>query len=116
MGDVVLDEGNEQFQDVKLVQCFGDDVYVLGFQTGGSPATIENSTGHDEMVSMFLPLAPNPVTGGLLTYIPKDDVYDVDLTVEEGIRSILTSGVATEEGAGNTIGVDMEELRQSERF
>lgn len=115
MGDVVLDEGADEFQDVKLVQCFDDDVYVLGFQTGGSPATIEQSTGHKEMVSMFLPLAPNPVTGGLLTYIPADDVYDIDMTVEEGVRSILTSGVATDEDA-DALGVNMSELRGTERL
>lgn len=115
MGDVVLDEGNDQFQDVKLVQCFADDVYVLGFQTGESPPTIEQSTGHQEMVSMFLPLAPNPVTGGILTYVPTADVYDIDMTVEEGIRSILTSGVATD-GQSDTLGMNMEDLRNSERF
>ncbi|WP_410767255.1 DUF502 domain-containing protein [Haloferax sp. DFSO60] len=116
MGDVVLDEGNNDFQDVKLVQCFDENVYVLGFQTGESPATIEHSTGHEEMVSMFLPLAPNPVTGGILTYIPKPDVYDIDMTVEEGIRSILTSGVASESEPSNMLNVDMNELRDSERF
>ncbi|MFC7202622.1 DUF502 domain-containing protein [Haloferax namakaokahaiae] len=116
MGDVVLDEGAEEFQDVKLVQCFDENVYVLGFQTGDAPATIEHSTGHVEMVSMFLPLAPNPVTGGILTYIPKQDVYDIDMTVEEGIRSILTSGVATDSEPANMLNVDMADLRNSERF
>ena len=116
MGDVVLSEGTDEFQDVKLVQCFDDDVYVLGFQTGDSPATIEQSTGHDEMVSMFLPLAPNPVTGGLLTFIPREDVYDIDMTVEEGVRSILTSGVAANDDPADTLSVDVDELRQSARF
>ena len=112
MGDVVLDEGTDEFQDVKLVQCFDDDVYVLGFQTGDSPVTIEESTGHEEMVSMFLPLAPNPVTGGILTYIPRENVYEIDLTIEEGIRSILTSGVATD-AEDDTMSVDIDELRES---
>jgi uncharacterized membrane protein len=112
MGDVMLDEGGENFQDIKLVQCFEEDVYVLGFVTSDSPVTVENATGHEEMVSMFLPLAPNPVTGGLLTYIPEGDVYDVDMTVEEGIRSILTSGVATGEEADASTQLTMDDLRR----
>ena len=33
--------------------------------------------------------------GGYVVHVPQDRVYDVDMTVEEGIRSIVTSGVAT---------------------
>ena len=116
MGDVVLDEQDDKFQEVKLVQCFDENVYVLGFKTGSSPVTIEESTGHEEMVSMFLPLAPNPVTGGLLTYIPESDVHDIDMTIEEGIQSILTSGVATENGASGTLNVGLDDLQDSQRY
>jgi uncharacterized membrane protein len=64
------------------------------------------------MVSMFLPLAPNPVTGGLLTYVPESNVYDIDMTVEEGVRSILTSGVATGEGVEDQAQLTMDDLKQ----
>mgnify|MGYP006270278069 FL=1 len=116
MGDVVLDEQDDKFQEVKLVQCFDENVYVLGFKTGDSPVTIEESTGHEEMVSMFLPLAPNPVTGGLLTYIPQSDVHDIDMTIDEGIQSILTSGVATENGASGTLDIGLDDLQDSQRY
>jgi uncharacterized membrane protein len=98
MSDVMVGDGAENFQDVKLVECFGDDVYVLGFQTNRSIQTVEAGVGHDDMVAMFLPLAPNPVTGGFLTYIPKSNLYDVEMTVEEAVQSILTSGVASGNG------------------
>jgi uncharacterized membrane protein len=112
MGDVMLDEGGENFQEIKLIQCFEEEIYVLGFKTSDSPKTIENSTGHDDMVAMFLPLAPNPVTGGLLTYVPESNVYDIDMTVEEGVRSILTSGVATGRGAQGPTQLTMDDLKQ----
>ena len=99
MGDVMLNEEAENFQSVKMVRCFGDDMYVLGFKTSDAPETVETSTNNEEMVAMFLPLAPNPVTGGFLTYVPKRNVIDIDMTIEEGVRSILTSGIATGEGA-----------------
>ena len=102
MGDVMLDEGSENFEEVRLVKCLGDDIYMLGFETGQTPTAATTATGHENMVTMFLPLAPNPVTGGYLTYVPESRVYDIDMTIEEGIRSILTSGVAAEE-QGNMI-------------
>lgn len=101
MGDVMLTEGTENFQEVKLVQCLGEEMYVLGFKTSESPPTIEESSGHEDMVAVFLPLAPNPVTGGFLTYVPESNVYDLDMTIEEGVRSILTSGIATGENAAS---------------
>jgi uncharacterized membrane protein len=116
MGDVMIDERGENFRDIKLVQCFGEDVYVLGFVTSDSPPTVEETAGHDEMVSMFLPLAPNPVTGGFLTYVPESDVYDIEMTVEEGIRSILTSGVATGEGARGRSQLTVDDIREMTDF
>jgi len=110
MGDVMLGEDGENFQEVKLVECFGDDVFVLGFKTSDSPPTIEDSANHGEMVSLFLPLAPNPITGGFLTYVPKEDVRDIDMTVEEGVRSVLTSGVATAPGQADSRQLGMDDV------
>jgi uncharacterized membrane protein len=116
MGDVMLDENGENFQEIKLIQCFDDDVYVIGFKTSDAPETIETSTGHEEMVAMFLPLAPNPVTGGFLTYVPESKIYDIDMTIEEGVRSILTSGIATGEGTEDRTALTMGNLKQVADF
>lgn len=102
MSDVMLDHDADDFKEVRLVECLGDDLYVIGFETGSSPLSVEEATGNDEMVTLFLPMAPNPVTGGFLTHVPRERVHDVDMTVEEGIRSILTSGVAAGEDAERT--------------
>lgn len=110
MGDVMLDSEAENFQDVKLIECLGDDIYVIGFETSPSPATVEKSAGHAEMVTVFIPLAPNPVTGGFLTHVPREQVLDVEMTIEEGVRSILTSGVATGEGSDERTEISMGDL------
>lgn len=101
MGDVMLDSETENFQDIKLVRCLGEEMYVLGFETSVAPMSVENSADNDDMVTMFIPMAPNPVTGGFLTYVPRDDVLDIEMTVEDGVRTILTSGVATGKNADN---------------
>ena len=112
MGDVMLDSEAENFQEIKLVQCFGEGVHVIGFETSTSPETVAEAAGHDEMVTLFIPLAPNPVTGGFLTHVPRDRVMDVDMSIEEGVRSILTSGVATGERANERTPVTMGDLEK----
>jgi uncharacterized membrane protein len=112
MGDVMLDQEAENFQEIKLVQLLGDDVYVIAFETSRSPKTVGETTGHEEMVTLFVPLAPNPVTGGFLTHVPRSKVHDVDMTIEEGVRSILTSGVASGESANEMTELSMGDLEK----
>jgi len=45
------------------------------------------------MVTIMVPLAPNPATNGYVMHMPTEKVHEVDLTVEEAFRSIATLGV-----------------------
>ncbi|MFW6316875.1 MAG: DUF502 domain-containing protein [Halorubrum sp.] len=87
--------GEESFRDVKLVEYPSDGSYTMAFVTADAPPSLEASAGHEEegMVSLFLPMGPNPVMGGFVIYVARDRVHDIDLTVEEGIQAIITSGV-----------------------
>jgi uncharacterized membrane protein len=111
MGDVMLDSEAENFQDIKLVRALGGEMYVLGFETSTAPVSVEDSADHDEMATLFIPMAPNPVTGGFLTYVPREDVYDIDMTIEDGVRSILTSGVATGKNAADDGQLSLESIQ-----
>lgn len=93
MGDVMLESETGNFQDVKLVEFPQDGAYTLGFETTETPAPIQDAAGREGMRTLFLPLAPNPVMGGFLAHLPEEQVLDVDMTVEEGIRAVVTTGV-----------------------
>jgi uncharacterized membrane protein len=112
MGDVVLESGVENFRDVKLVEFPKNGIYVLGFVTNRAPLPIQQELDVDGMTTLFLPLAPNPVMGGFLTYIPDGRIHDVDMTVEDAVRTIVTSGIATEERDGEYRHLSDEELEE----
>ncbi|MFB6219195.1 MAG: DUF502 domain-containing protein [Halobacteriaceae archaeon] len=120
MSDVVLASDSESFRAVKLVEFPHMEAYMLCFLTATPPATITESAGEAEMQTVFVPLAPNPVMGGFLTYVPTDRVYDIEMSVEEGMRAIMTSGVAVDprtgpEDSGLTVGdIDREDIEQVE--
>ncbi|QCJ46583.1 MULTISPECIES: DUF502 domain-containing protein [Haloprofundus] len=111
MSDVVLESDVQNFRDVKLVEFPADGVYTLGFVTTETPRQLTDSTDHDEMLTMFLPLAPNPVMGGHLVHVPASKVHDVEMTVEEGVRAIVTSGVAIGSASGTEVGLSESQLR-----
>lgn len=88
--------GEESFRDVKLVEYPNEGSYTMAFVTADAPPNLEESTGHEDegMVSLFLPMGPNPVMGGFVIYVSRNRVYDIDISVEEGVQAIVTSGVA----------------------
>jgi len=95
MSEMVLDADTDSFEEVKLVPFPTEQSYALGFVTAETPAVIEGPTGNDDMQTLYVPMSPNPVMGGYVIHIPTDRTIDVDMSVEEGIKSIMTSGVAT---------------------
>lgn len=94
MSDILIESDVESFQDVKLVEFPRDGSYTLAYLTGRPPAELVAAVGHEEMLALFVPFAPNPVMGGFLIYVPESRVIDVEMTVEESVQAIITSGVA----------------------
>jgi len=95
MSGMLLDNDTDTFQEVKLVEFPDQGSYAVAFLTADTPDIVLDTTDHEGMVTLFLPMAPNPVMGGHVLHVNEEQVYDVDLSVEEGIQSIVTSGVAT---------------------
>ena len=111
MSELLLDSDTDSFQEVKLVEFPVEDSYSIAFLTADTPDRVEDAAGREEMQTVFLPMAPNPVMGGYVIHVPADRVVDVDMTVQEGIRSIVTSGVAIDDGEGPALSADeMQEL------
>jgi len=117
MSKMLLSNDTQSFQEVKLVEYPTEGTYTVGFVTADTPDEIESATGYDDMTTLFMPMAPNPVMGGFVMHISDERVHDVDLTVEEGIRSIVTSGVAvgSEQSGHDGEIVDFGRIREQAR-
>ena len=97
MSDVLVESDTDSFQEVKLVEFPHEGAYSIAFVTAESIGAIERAVDESAMVTLFVPLAPNPVMGGFLTYVPHDRIYDIDMTVEEAVSALVTSGVTAGE-------------------
>ena len=80
------------FKRVVYVEYPRKGIYALGFVTQEKPWEIYDKTGK-EIINVFLPHPPNPATGYFI-FAPKEEVMDSDLTVEEGIRLVISAGAA----------------------
>ena len=81
------------FREVVLVDFPRPGLWAIGFVTGKPPEEIDEAGGGD-IVSVFCPTSPNP-TSGYLVYAKRSELRFVKLTVEEGLKLIVSSGIVT---------------------
>lgn len=90
---LVGEDKSAAFRQVVLVPYPAEDSWVLGFLTGSSNKHIEKAVQID-LVSVFVPLTPNP-TSGFLLYYPKEKIKNLDISVEDGWKLILSTGIVS---------------------
>ncbi|MHB9286628.1 DUF502 domain-containing protein [Halobacteriales archaeon Cl-PHB] len=97
MSQMMLTGDSQSFREVKMVEYPREGSYSVAFVTADTPEYVAETTGEQDLVTLFMPMGPNPFMGGFIIHVEQDRVYDVDLTVEEGISSIVSFGVAMED-------------------
>ena len=80
------------FKDVVLVEYPRKGLATIGFAT--NRITVGGSEPSGELVSVYIPNPPNP-TSGLLILVPRDSVQLLDITVEQGLKLVLSGGIVT---------------------
>lgn len=79
------------FKKVVLIEYPRKGVYTLGFITSENPGRLGRAIDGD-FLSVYAPTSPNPLSGWFLL-IPKEEVIYPELSVEEGLKLILSGGV-----------------------
>lgn len=78
------------FQKVVLIEYPRPNCYALGFLTNEARGEVEAQTGK-LLSNVFLPTTPNP-TSGYLLLLPREDVKELEMTVGEGMKMIISGG------------------------
>lgn len=79
------------FRKVLLVEYPRRDMWSIAFQTGKVSPKVKKVLEED-MVTIFIPTTPNP-TSGFLMIVPRADTREVDLTVDEALKMVISLGV-----------------------
>lgn len=81
------------FEKVILLEYPRKGTYGVGFVTCSDLKDPKSSTG-EGMQAVFIPTTPNP-TSGFFLLVPTKEVIPCDLTVEEGMKMVISGGVIT---------------------
>ncbi len=89
--DTVSRKDEQVFRQVALVEYPRKDAWVLAFLIGDAKEEFLKPTGEDS-VKVFVPTIPNP-TSGFLIIVPRSDLVLLDITVEDGLKFVLSAGI-----------------------
>ncbi len=79
------------FKQVVLVEYPRKGIFTMGFMTGDSQGDILRYSERD-YINVFLPKSPNP-TSGWMAIVPREEVTFLELSVEDGLKFIISGGV-----------------------
>ncbi len=89
--EIVFSDSGKAFKKVLLVEYPRKGIYTLTFQTATNLGEVEGRTGQD-VVCCFVPTTPNP-TSGFIIVVPKADVIELDMSVDEAAKLVMSLGV-----------------------
>ncbi len=91
VSDTLLSDKGNAFRKALLVEFPHSDSWTIAFLTGTPSASVA-SLLEGEHVSVYVPTTPNP-TSGYFVIVPRARVHELDMTVDEALKYIISMGV-----------------------
>ena len=91
VSDTLFSDSGNAFRHAVLVQFPRHEVWTIAFITGQPGGDVVNHL-QGEYVSVYVPTTPNP-TGGYFLMMPKHEVIELDMSVDEALKYIISMGV-----------------------
>lgn len=95
LSQTVLVGGNKAFRKVLLIEYPRKGIWTLAFQTSEPGGEVQQRTEKD-VVTVFVPTTPNP-TSGFIVLVPREEIIEMDMSVEDALRMIISLGVVSPE-------------------
>ena len=93
IAETVFAQSERTFEKACLIQYPRKGIWAIGFVSTtakGEVAQRIETTG--ELMSVFVPTTPNP-TSGFLLYFPREDVIELDMSIEEAAKLVISAGL-----------------------
>ncbi|PTX55991.1 putative membrane protein [Litoreibacter ponti] len=93
IAETVFSQRETSFEKACLVEYPRRGIWAIAFISTKAKGEIDRGIGVDEdIMSIFLPTTPNP-TSGFLLFVPKSDVIELDMSVEDAAKLVISAGL-----------------------
>jgi len=93
VSDTVFNTSTDSFRKAFLIQYPSKGIWVIAFQSGDYRGEAKSIIG-EEIMNLFVPTTPNP-TSGIYDMMAKKDAFELDMSVEEAFKLVISAGVVT---------------------
>ena len=83
------------FRKVVLIEFPRRGMLAIGFVTGSARGEVQEYTRED-VLNVFVPTMPNP-TSGFLVFAPPEDLTEINMSIEDGIKYVVSGGIVDTE-------------------
>ncbi len=92
ISDTLFSSSGQAFRKALLVRWPHPGTWTIAFMTGTPGGDVQNHLPPD-CISVYVPTTPNP-TGGYFVIVQRKDVIELDMTVDQALKYIISMGVA----------------------
>ncbi len=93
--ETIFSDKSQSFNQCVLLEYPRKGLWIIGFVSASAKGEIRKKIQED-MLSVFIPTTPNP-TSGFLIFVPRKDVIPLKMSVEEGIKFVVSCGIVEPE-------------------
>ena len=99
ISDTLFSSSGQAFRKALLVRWPHEGMWTIAFLTG-TPGAEVTSHLQGDYISVYVPTTPNP-TGGYFVVVARKDVIELEMSVDEALKYIISMGVAPPNGKTN---------------
>jgi len=93
LAETVFAQTDRSFEKACLVQYPRKGIWAVGFvSTTARGEVAEKAETGSTLLSVFVPTTPNP-TSGFLLFFPAEDVIELDMTIEDAAKLVISAGL-----------------------
>ena len=99
IAETVFAQSEASFDKACLVEYPRKGIWAIAFISTSAKGEIDKKVPSDaSKTAVFLPTTPNP-TSGFLLFLPKSDVIELDMTVEDAAKLVISAGLVYPDGS-----------------
>ncbi|WP_420863590.1 DUF502 domain-containing protein [Algirhabdus cladophorae] len=101
IAETVFAQTDTNFDRACLIEYPRKGIWAVGFISTSTKGEVLSKAGKADMTSVFVPTTPNP-TSGFLLFFPTEDVIELDMSVEDAAKLVISAGLVYPNGTDET--------------
>jgi len=98
ISETVFAQSERSFEKACLIEYPRKGIWAIGFISTTAKGEVSERAGNTgAMLSIFVPTTPNP-TSGFLLFFPEEDVMELDMSVEDAAKLVISAGLVYPNG------------------